>query len=459
MKSYKICLILFAFILFAASCQSTPSSQVVVNKKDGNLESIIAQEAINVTQVNFPSQNSVIMPSEKISDACFYEVNADVQFPFSILPVAKVRQRVFDIEFYNSIINYFFPGSSIYHRREIRTKSDYEREIVQMRKYLAEYSSDMIADEIQAREKYINELEVELQSAPEIVENIELNFDDLLPNTDFEAFVIKGPYEITLRGRLGGSYFHMLTGTIQTEKMVLMGDAIPGEESGRRLMNVQISESAAIDTANKLLSELGIYDLNLVTITKAREINNSISSRPEDMIETEGYYLTYMRSLGALTTIDLGTGGIVRNYEEPATIAPWGQERIRVFIDHNGVRAFLWDYASEVVEVENTSVQILPFDQIVSRLKQQLKYRYAYVQDLVKTDPFAEMQIKINSIRLGLSMIGIVDKQNYCRLIPAWYVLYDEIYTKTGIIEPEALIFNAIDGSQIEPRNILMMYE
>lgn len=104
MKSYKICLILFAFILFAASCQSTPSSQVVVNKKDGNLESIIAQEAINVTQVNFPSQNSVIMPSEKISDACFYEVNADVQFPFSILPVAKVRQRVFDIEFYNSII-------------------------------------------------------------------------------------------------------------------------------------------------------------------------------------------------------------------------------------------------------------------------------------------------------------------------------------------------------------------
>ena len=56
-------------------------------------------------------------------------------------------------------------------------------------------------------------------------------------------------------------------------------------------------------------------------------------------------------------------------------------------------------------------------------------------------------------------MIGIVDKQNYCRLIPAWYVLYDEIYTKTGIIEPEALIFNAIDGSQIEPRNILMMYE
>ena len=251
----------------------------------------------------------------------------------------------------------------------------------------------------------------------------------------------------------------MLTGTIQTEKMVLMGDAIPGEESGRRLMNVQISESAAIDTANKLLSELGIYDLNLVTITKAREINNSISSRPEDMIETEGYYLTYMRSLGALTTIDLGTGGIVRNYEEPATIAPWGQERIRVFIDHNGVRAFLWDYASEVVEVENKSVQILPFDQIVSRLKQQLKYRYAYVQDLVKTDPFAEMQIKINSIRLGLSMIGIVDKQNYCRLIPAWYVLYDEIYTKTGIIEPEALIFNAIDGSQIEPRNILMMYE
>lgn len=317
----------------------------------------------------------------------------------------------------------------------------------------------MIADEINAREEHIRQLEFEMQSAPEIVEDIEFDFVNLSPNTDFEALVIKSPYEITLRGKLGGSYFHILTGTIQTEKMVLMGDAIPGEKGGHGLMNVQINETAAIDTVNKLLTELGIYDLNLATIVKARELNNSMPSQPEDVVETEGYYLTYMRSPGALNTVDLGTGGLVRNYEEPATIAPWGQERIRVFVDHNGVRAFLWDYASEVVEVENTSVQILPFDQIITRLKQQLKYRYSYVQDLVKTDPFAEMQIKINSIKLGLSMIGIMDKQNYCRLIPSWYVLYDEIYTKTGIIESEALVFNAIDGSQIEPRNVLAMYE
>ena len=257
------------------------------------------------------------------------------------------------------------------------------------------------------------------------------------------------------------SYFLELDRSLsnQTEKMVLKGGAIPGEEGGRGLMNVQINETTAINTVNKLLAELGIYDLNLVTLVKARELNTSMPSQPEDMVETEGYYLTYMRSLGALDTVDLGTGGLVRNYEEPATIAPWGQERIRVFVDHNGIRAFLWDYASEVVEVENNSVQILPFDQIITRLKQQLKYRYSYVQDLVKTDPYAEMQIKINSIKLGLSMIGIADKQNYCRLIPSWYVLYDEIYTKTGIIEPEALVFNAIDGSQIEPRNVLAMYE
>ena len=459
MKLSKIYPFLLVFILFATSCQPTPLSQAVINKNDGNLEIIIAQEAIDVNQVNFPGQNRVTITPEKISDACFYEVNADVQFPFSALPVAKVRQRVFDIGFYNSIINYFFPESSVYHQREIRTKNDYESEIIQMKKYLTDYSSDMIADEIHAREEYIHKLEFEMQNAPEVVEDIKFDFDNVLPNTDFEALVIKDPYEITLRGKLGGSYFHMLTGTIQTEKMVLMGGAIPGEEGGRGLMNVQINETTAINTVNKLLAELGIYDLNLVTIVKARELNTSMPSQPEDMVETEGYYLTYMRSLGALDTVDLGTGGLVRNYEEPATIAPWGQERIRVFVDHNGIRAFLWDYASEVVEVENNSVQILPFDQIITRLKQQLKYRYSYVQDLVKTDPYAEMQIKINSIKLGLSMIGIADKQNYCRLIPSWYVLYDEIYTKTGIIEPEALVFNAIDGSQIEPRNVLAMYE
>ena len=115
MKLYKIKPFLLTFILFATSCQPTPLSQAVINKNDDALETVIAQDAIDVNQVNFPNQTSVTISLDKISDACFYEVNADVQFPFSALPVAKVRQRVFDIGFYNSIINYFFPESSVYH--------------------------------------------------------------------------------------------------------------------------------------------------------------------------------------------------------------------------------------------------------------------------------------------------------------------------------------------------------
>lgn len=71
MKLSKIYPFLLVFILFATSCQPTPLSQAVINKNDGNLEIIIAQEAIDVNQVNFPGQNRVTITPEKFQMLAF----------------------------------------------------------------------------------------------------------------------------------------------------------------------------------------------------------------------------------------------------------------------------------------------------------------------------------------------------------------------------------------------------
>lgn len=122
---------------------------------------------------------------------------------------------------------------------------------------------------------------------------------------------------------------------------------------------------------------------------------------------------------------------------------------VSVFVDANGVYTCGVRGLAKQTEVLYENVALLPFDMLLERIERQMVYQHASQGERV-----SKQAVKIQSISLYLSMINIKDKLGYGMLIPSWTVEYIFSYELNGVEEryTNSTIFNAIDGSYIEPR-------
>ena len=79
---------------------------------------------------------------------------------------------------------------------------------------------------------------------------------------------------------------------IQNEEMVLAGDAILGEPAGTRISEISMSKTDAIKLTRQFLSDNGITDMGISSLTPAREV--SVRGASHEIIST-GYYITYTK--------------------------------------------------------------------------------------------------------------------------------------------------------------------
>ena len=134
--------------------------------------------------------------------------------------------------------------------------------------------------------------------------------------------------------------------------------------------------------------------------------------------------------------------------------APWDREMAAIFVDANGVFSCNVRGLAKQTEVLYENVALLPFDALLERIEKQMVYQHAFQQDGV-----TDQAVKISSIALRLAVINIKDKPGYGMLIPSWWVDYVSSYKQDGVENQfhNTTIFNAIDGSYIEPRAMAEM--
>lgn len=139
--------------------------------------------------------------------------------------------------------------------------------------------------------------------------------------------------------------------------------------------------------------------------------------------------------------------------EEEAVRAEWPYERIHIYVDDQGIFAFLFYGKSKVSQIINPQATMLPFSEIQSIFEKQFLVRCGdYVAGRTGD---GERTYEITEVRLGLQRIFEKDRLVDGLLVPTWsfFGTYtDEKGFKYGLDGHDAwFTINAVDGTIIDP--------
>lgn len=423
-------------VLLLSGCQPTPETDVIVSSNT-NREDIGYRCKIN--EMEIPE----VWIDKSIKKASVYNISAEAQIdiPNEVKCRGVIVQRVcFDKTKIQNIAEKFVNDISEIHIRDIElTKREIMEMIVDYERQLAERveRSDILESEINV---ILEELYLRLDTAPETKKHGTLDFGAIPSNEEyFGEFTFKGRTMI-ISGIMGGDSINLAPqGVVQYEGWNL------GEEI-LSIGDVGIDEHDAVKASEEFLEEMQNDSMVAIAVKKARIVElNSGSTIPI-------YMVTYGKTYDGLSTVDIGTDyttyptTTVSDYA-----APWPQDIINVYVSSDGVIGLSWNGASCIVYIEETECEMLPFSQIQNRIREQLSYRYSYLDDELYAN-IESIDICIDQIRLGYCITGIKDNAKQSRLAPAWYVLYREFAGEDGSGTDAVLVIHAETGEVLDPR-------
>lgn len=426
-----LALVLLLMVLIITGCQQTPDKAPVIGKALDYLE--------NVAETRFAPYEAPpsINESEEISGLSL-KIEAEITVPEADgYTVMEISKQAFDVNTYKEIMNYFCPDEPWF-KEPVLTKD----EIVER---IAYYQANSDLD-IPENKETIQELQDQLEDAPDIAEYKPFSFDEIGNDGDIYAYCInkKESALSILAGRLDSNYFQYRR---DSDEYWLPEEGIETEQEKNdfKNMNPSISVEEAQKKAEQVLHDLST-DPALVLSYAAKLI-----SYKNEKAASAGWRFCYTRDCNGLQASYVGDWEIWKGSPAPVNTAPWDQECTFIIVDDKGIAAYDSRGAGKQNKVLYNNVKLLPFDDILERIKQQLVYNHAYHVESVE-----EASVVVNGIKLGSSLINVKDHPEVGRLIPSWIVDYDYYEKLVGENEPFVyhchVFLNAIDGSYIEPR-------
>lgn len=428
MRRASILIIAIASLL-TAGCQSTPYTTPVIGKAADYLE--------NVAEVEYVPYNAPehVQFSNKIKELSL-TIDANVNIPlvdgYSIM---EVQKATFLDQDYIKIMDYFQPNSLWYDKPEL-TKSDIIEKIGDA------YSSGN-ADNTE-NQIYIDYLKSLLETAPEETTLKDFSFEDYSNGQAFAAYCknadltyssISGIYgENSLR------FVHDAEVRVMREEYLESDDALRSDF----IKEPDISMNEALDLAQQVM-----YDLKFDPMMKLSYAEKAVGYKNLTSI-TLGWEFIFMRDCNGLQSHYIDNYDLWLTSAAPSNAAPWDKECLFIFVDENGVSKIDLRGAGNHTACLFENVELLPFDEILTRIKNQLVYQHAYQDAKVE-----DYSVSVFQINLTSSLVNVKDRPDIGRMIPTWEVVY---YFRIKYAEKETeefklhTLFNAIDGSYIEPR-------
>ena len=189
---------------------------------------------------------------------------------------------------------------------------------------------------------------------------------------------------------------------------------------------VTYSLDEGIEKADGLLATMG-FDFVLVEAKTEmqREFNDA-----DEFVEVGPAYhaLTYKRSIDGVPQDNIGSC-IDQNMGEDYSSPIPRQETIAIYLDDYGVRMFSWNAPLKVMAVENTNVTLIPFDDISTRIADQLKVQTLW-DDTLETEAewIESRRLEVYRVKLSYVMVAKSDDFDSYYLIPVWNVCGDLYY-------------------------------
>lgn len=469
MKRIVILCLLLALLV---ACQPTPEEEFVVNKGDNVTEHQIRSEQSDDAQ-RFPDRwdEDKALDCGKIT----VSIHADViQRPDGVYPVYRTRREVFSQERTAALLSALLgtPKSRV---RLETTKDDWKREF---QEFVDDYnaSTDNLrkSGELTAEVEAISEEQFAAQSAwyAEQIQNAPDAYDPE-PVSDFASVPVNdlgarytmtdGSTAIVSVGREGedARYFDVIRAdlngyTVTESSCQSQAGWDPGLKSAWKEPSMRREDAEQVLTQE--LARLGLSDFSIVDAQRAN-LMHPYGGADRDGAQrsytsvSQGWSFVLRRLYGGYPSVSSPIEPSASlNYEsEPdyAKVTNIPDEEIRILIDESGIISFRYSHPKEIIGIENENVDLLPFSDVQTRVKNTLRATLSGSW----LEKGAVTEIEVYRLLLTCYTVHVRNSDDYFE-IPCWVVLFDDPMTRSFRDDPDstpqALLLNAVDGSIIQ---------
>ncbi len=450
----RIVCILTALLFLLLACQPTPEKEIIVSHD---------QKQVEAAEPGEPGA-ALVVPErwEETVDIGFTKIvfEADVRTDDSVThPVYTIERASFDGKTAQRILE------AAYGTCERRENALSREEIIQQIENIRlgavsaydynthQYISTPIENEEEMLQPYIHDL----QEAPVEDTYVSLTAEQLDKYKERIVLRTKNGELIYLYQQKGGvnqipylSFHKYFNGLIQTENLVLQGEARVSEPS-HTLDNVKLSQEEALTKANDFVKLLGRDDLRCARIEKARILKEfpTISSTRENEDIPEGYKMTFTQApRGCIPNgCEIRKIHTFLQFEDMQSTYnfSWGQEILSIFVTEEGIASLVWENPMHIVGIREEDVALLPFDQVQERIRTMIEYG---IKGSTYISP-NEGKVYVTDVYLSAVLRPIKDDNDHAELEPAWVVQMETDLSRHLYEEPYYLILDATDGSLI----------
>lgn len=453
-KSLTIVFVLTATLILVTACQPTPDMQAVVGVNDNTMNQILSEGVDNSHSTEQESEPhpfvKIDVPEHVSSDYKEFGkmkllFDADVIVPeTTAYPVVEVTKRTFSDEELLTLIERFAGSNEKLYSMWDLTKQEWlDKQIMFKEK----------DPEQKLAPNYLNFLKQMCDQADEEVHNPLVKISDLPTEQSSPVFVKQDNdtvafFRLSINGNNFAYYRDMFmeqapASLYEDEDFDIENETIE-QFRWRQPTDPEITQEDAYEQALKYIDGLKI-DLELYKAESCAFLIDVVD-------KSVGWKFTFTRKISNAQVRYDGQGFIIEEDALPSFGAPWDVEACTIGIDKNGLCFLEYNGASQISRVVKDSAELEQFDTIQQRIANQLNYIYGAVD----RDKGIGLDIKITKIELGTSLISVKDETDIGIYIPTWYV---DHYIKWSDAEDfednwelNTIIFNAIDGSYIEPR-------
>jgi hypothetical protein len=467
-----VALLCLLFVILTG-CQPTPEAPVVVGKNDGDNKVTSLFGETSETEGPYTAPESWKEETSVTFGGLSVTIDAKVTVPdVTKFPVVKVDDHVFSQEEADNILTILSEGNKLFSTE--MTRADKEELLLVMKSNLAKFKAISSPTEndleiIATYEEYrIPQLEAEIQAMPEGATAKPFT-------TNFQPDSTTGGMEIAVYADLGGENlagisisngadevtagFSMPSGKVrfgngftgvywtfdEEKRMVTKEDAVPA--------GISITREEAIAQSEVMLSKLGLNDMYLA-LTIPASLCTTLSTTDASK---QCWMFIYVPIVNGIP-IEMEKENMRARYKHAVSTneeynASFSNPVVSFQIDDSGIDMW-WDGPIDIQETLNENAVLLPFDQIQTRISQQLPIKYAAIEGIT--------QVHVTSIELNYMRARIKNTQDGYMLLPVWDVIGYTDEPLTGAAKgPKAnpedfletlLTISAIDGSVLDRR-------
>jgi len=474
-KAVGIRIFVFGCVLLCG-CQPNPTDSVVANKNDGAMES-----AINRTIGDASSeyaQSRSMEKGEKVESFAGADpaVQVDVNFEYTSInkdaPVIRVIPHAISSEEAQKYTQVLFQGQPAYEDNLNLSKSEIEKRILELKQFASD--EEALVDKFNNNQEDIEEAKEYYQKNidfyKDLYENAPEHAEPALtdwrfkPMSFYRTFVSSFEnteedfkYDQTLRLQLFTTLPKgdaEVTVSNRTYEDYRLHNIFYFYDNAYQNSHLTQKEEEAIETARKLLSDMGLDSWEL-----------------DSCVKEESHLLGEGRYWYKVTFIPVYEQWPLLRQEQLALInhdsledqyaADYYYEEITVKISSGEVADFYWQSTMDIVSVENAAVETKAFEEVYNIFKKQMQTEYTVGKLERSSGHYGEGELEaakvhITEAEMGLARIRVKDHLDEYRLVPVWVFRGSVDYeSSVGSYKEDTsrvlVTVNAIDGSIIDP--------